>query len=487
MALRHCPVCSAYIHETGVSILWTLWILTSDTTAFLMSSPFVMQVPPTPSTSSSDQYQLPQLRPVLAYMDAFPLDSAARLAHQTSLDLAEASTSDTAAEPGDAQLNMTARKASRKLKELLERDQYEEVYSGALDGLSGSDIAPVVEELDNVIRGLVRLFTETLPNLASSIFRPANSAVMGSVGLTQGWMTGGLDIAQLARPLKYSSVSTLSAAEPSAGLPAAATATQGSPAHTAASRDTALETSRVSSRIESSLLHPRLLQVGLGLSSSLVTADIGFTAAATNAVSAVVNINNQVENMLGPLRQAAADMRSLVSQIADLAASVDRYESAAQVDRESLARSAEQLQSILGTATEKVSASSSGLPGLVAQLQTAVSQLRNANGSAARADAAKFQKLVNTLEAAVAALSDASVSLDVRSSLEAAKLKVEEEVRTEQGATEPVAETAERAVDPAVQGIERAVSRLQDALSDLDTAVDAARGFKADAAPPVKD
>ena len=227
--------------------------------------------------------------------------------------------------------------------------------------------------------------------------------------------------------------------------------------------------------------------MGLGLSSSLVTADIGFTAAATNAVSAVVNINNQVENMLGPLRQAAADMRSLVSQIADLAASIDRYESAAQIDRESLTKSAEQLQSILGTATDKVSASGSGLSKLITQLQSAVAQLRNANGSAARADAAKFQKLVNTLEAAVAALSDASVSLDVRGPLEAAKDKVEEEVRAEQAPKEPVAESAERAVDPAVQGIEKAVSRLQDALSDLDTAVDAARGFKAEAAPPVKD
>ena len=60
-------------------------------------------------------------------------------------------------------------------------------------------------------------------------------------------------------------------------------------------------------------------------------------------------------------------------------------------------------------------------------------------------------------------------------------------MKIEQVPTEPVAETAERAVDPAVQGIEKAVSRLQDALSDLDTAVDAVRGFKADAAPPVKD
>ena len=381
---------------------------------------------------------------------------------------------------------MAARKASRRLRDLLEQDQYEEVYSGALDGLSGSDIAPVVEELDNVIRGLVRLLTETLPNLAASIFRPAdtNSAVMGSAGLTQGWLTGGLDIAQLANPSAQSSAFRSAAAEPSVG--GAATASQGSSALRAVLRGEASERSGGFSRIQSSL-QPRLLQVGMSMSSSLVTADIGFTAAATNAVSAVVNVNNQVENMLGPLRQAAADMRSLVSQIADLAASIDRYESAAQVDRESLAKSAEQLQSILGTATDKVSASGSGLPKLIAQLQSAVATLRNANGSAARADAAKFQKLVNTLEAAVAALSDASVSLDVRGPLEAAKDKVEEEVLAEQAPTEAVAETAERAVDPAVRGIEKAVSRLQDALSDLDTAVDAARGIKAEAAPPLKD
>ena len=378
---------------------------------------------------------------------------------------------------------MAARKASRRLRELLEQDQYEEVYSGALDGLSGSDIAPVVEELDNVIRGLVRLFRETLPNLAGSIFRAAdaNSAVMSSAGLTQGWLTGGLDLAQLASPLTQSSALQSAAVQHLAGV--AVTESQSSPAVSAVSRDEASERCGVSSSIQSSL-QPQLLQVGM---SSLVTADIGFTAAATNAVSAVVNVNNQVENMLGPLRQAAADMRSLVSQIADLAASIDRYESAAQIDRESLTKSAEQLQSILGTATDKVSASGSGLSKLITQLQSAVAQLRNANGSAARADAAKFQKLVNTLEAAVAALSDASVSLDVRGPLEAAKDKVEEEVRAEQAPKEPVAESAERAVDPAVQGIEKAVSRLQDALSDLDTAVDAARGFKAEAAPPVKD
>ena len=443
-----------------------------------------VQVPAFPSTSSSKSHQLSQLRPTLAYVRSFSLDSSARAAHQPTLDLAEASTSEPSAAPGDKELNTAARKASRKLKELLQQDQYEEVYSGALDGLSGSDIAPVVEELDNVIRGLVRLFTETLPSWAGSIFRPAiaNSAVMGSAGLTQGWMTGGFDLTQLASPPAQSPVFRSAAAEPTAR----AIENQGSPADAAALRSEATESGRASSTAES-CLQPRLLQVGMRLPSSLVTADIGFTAAATNAVSAVVNVNNQVENMLGPLRQAAADMRSLVSQIADLAASIDKYESAAQVDRDSLAKSAEQLQSILGTATAKVSASGSGLPGLVAQLQSAVAQLRSANGSAARADAAKFQKLVNTLEAAAAALSDASVSLDVRGPLEAAKDKVEEEVRAEQVPTEPVAETAERIVDPAVQGIERAVSRLQDALSDLDTAVDAARGFKADAAPPVKD
>ena len=78
--------------------------------------------------------------------------------------------------------------------------------------------------------------------------------------------------------------------------------------------------------------------------------------------------------MLGPLRQAAADMRSIVSRIADLAASIDKFESATQIDRESLARSASALHDILGSATERVSASGNRLPDAIAQLQAAVAQ-----------------------------------------------------------------------------------------------------------------
>ena len=442
-----------------------------------------MQAPAVAGTLPSGPSEVPQGRPAIAHLNSFSFASSARTALQPSLELAEASTSEPAgqAAPGDKELQKSVNRGSRKLRELLEQDQYEEVYSGALDGLSGADIAPVVEELENVVGGLVRLFTETLPNLAGRVFRPADasSAVMGSSGLTQGWMTGSLDLAQLASPMGFPKQSFNSSA---AALHRTADG-QGSPSH-AALREGVSEGSTASSCMES-ILQPQLLQVGMHLPSGLFTADISFTAAATNAVSAAVNVNNQVENMLVPLRQAAADMRSIISQITDLAASIDKYESAAQVERESLAKSADTLHNILGTATDRVLASNSGLPSLIAQLQTAVTQLRDANNSASRADAAKYQKLVSTLEGAVAALSDASVSLDVRGRLEAAKDKVQEGGKTKQA--EPVAGTAERVVDPAVQGIDKAVVRLQDALSDLDIAVNAARGLKADAAPPVKD
>ena len=402
------------------------------------------------------------------------------------MQLAEASS---AAAPGDMELNKAARKASRKLRDLLEQDQYEEVYSGALDGLSGSDIAPVVEELENVVSGLVRLFTETLPRLAGSIFRAAgtDSPVMGSSGLTQGWLTGSLDLAQLVQsqdPLAKASATPSDQATLDSEVESRAK--QGQVLHSAA-----LQMGRSSGSIDVSgtaadRTRPGLLQVAMPLSRSLFQADIGFTAAATNAVTAAVNVNNQVENMLGPLRQAAADMRSLVSQIAELAASIDRYESAAQVDRESLAKSADALNGILGTATDSVSRTGSGLPALIAQLQTAVAQLRDTGTGSARADVADFDRVVKTLESAVAALSDASVSLDVREPLEVAKETVEEEITSEQAPTEPVAEVAERAVDPAVQGIEKAVGRLQDALAELDAAVSAARGLPTEAAPPLK-
>lgn len=447
-----------------------------------------------------------QPRPSLAHMSSLYLDSNEWPAQQPSSDLAEATTSEQAAPqltsdlaevsasqfsaaPGDMELNRTAKKASRKLKELLEQDQYEEVYSGALDGLSGSDIAPVVEELENVVSSLVRLFTKMLPNLANSIFRPADSALvsspLGSLGLAQGWLSVPLD------------KSVLDISQRSSDSTASSSAKEKLTVWIENSQRSRAESTAVSNAISSpgsSTASVRrwpqeIFQVAVRLDSCLIPADIGFTAAATNAVSAAVNVNNQVETMLGPLRQAAADMRSIVSRIADLAASIDKFESAAQVDRKSLARSAGALHDILGSATERVSASGSRLPDVIAQLQAAVAQLRSAEGASAapRADVAKFEPVVKTLEAAVAALSDASAALDVRGPLEAAKDTVQEEVRLEQVPSEPVAETAERAVDPAVQGIEKAVSRLQDALADLDSAVDTARGFRAEAVPPVKD
>ena len=466
--------------------------------------PITLQGPAVMSKSPSSI----QPRPSLAHMTSLYLDSNERPAQQPSSDLAEASTSEqlapqltsdlaevsvsqSSAAPGDVELNRTAKKASRKLKELLEQDQYEEVYSGALDGLSGSDIAPVVEELENVVSSLVRLFTKTLPNLASSIFRPSDSALvgspLGSLGLAQGWLTVPLDKSVLDISHRSSDSTASSSAEEK--LTVWIEDSQRSRAESTAVSISNAKSSPGSSTAPGRRWPQETFQVAVRLDSCLVPADIGFTAAATNAVSAAVNVNNQVETMLGPLRQAAADMRSIVSRIADLAASIDKFESAAQVDRKSLARSAGALHDILGSATERVSASGSRLPDVIAQLQAAVAQLRGAEGASAapRADVAKFEPVVKTLEAAVAALSDASAALDVRGPLEAAKDTVQEEVRSEQVPSEPVAETAERAVDPAVQGIEKAVSRLQDALADLDSAVDTARGFRAEAAPPVKD
>ena len=432
------------------------------------------------------QPAVPQSCSFIVRSKRFQHISMPRVAALPSMQLAEASS---AAAPGDMELNKAARKASRKLKDLLEQDQYEEVYSGALDGLSGSDIAPVVEELENVVSGLVRLFTETLPGLAGSIFRAAgtDSPVMGSSSLTQGWLTGGLDLAQLAQPQEsLARASTAPGDRAGSNSEIESKAEQAHVLHSAARQAGHFGGSIGMSSPAAGIAQPGLLQVAMPLSRTLFQADIGFTAAATNAVTAAVNVNNQVENMLGPLRQAAADMRSLVSQIAELAASIDKYESAAQVDRESLAKSADALHSILGTATDSVSRTGSGLPALIAQLQTAVGQLRDTGSGNAKADVANFDRVVKTLESAVAALSDASVSLDVREPLEVAEETVQKEVTGEQAPTELVAEVAERVVDPAVQGIEKAVGRLQDALSELDAAVSAARGFPTESAPPLK-
>ena len=70
----------------------------------------------------------------------------------------------------------------------LDEERLEEVYSGALDGLSGADIAPAVEELQRLGAKIGRALAELLPNVATQLR-----------GLFGG---GGTEAAVSGRPLR---------------------------------------------------------------------------------------------------------------------------------------------------------------------------------------------------------------------------------------------------------------------------------------------
>ena len=83
------------------------------------------------------------------------------------------------------------------------------------------------------------------------------------------------------------------------------------------------------------------------LSDLAVPADIGFSAAASNAVTTAVNVNSQLSSAIKPLQRAAADVRRVVDELAALTAAVNG--DAADAGRaEELARSAAALRSGAG-------------------------------------------------------------------------------------------------------------------------------------------
>ena len=72
-----------------------------------------------------------------------------------------------AAESVSAAARTTAAQLPGKLS--LDEERLEEVYSGALDGLSGADIAPAVEELQRLGAKIGRALAELLPNVATQL------------------------------------------------------------------------------------------------------------------------------------------------------------------------------------------------------------------------------------------------------------------------------------------------------------------------------
>lgn len=471
----------------------------------------------------SDQPRLTDI--ILATVDS-------RRASFTSGDMGKLVLPAAAEAPGVAQAR--ARAASGKLPGALteQQERLEEVYSGALDGLSGADIAPAVEELENLGAKLGRALGDLGASLgdrlrsltdrgsrAAAEASPKLDAVTNSAvsELAPGW---------IGAPLSASSSSDSDAAG-GGGLPAskerhsaalqplqtvlpAAPSASGSGlfttplwqqqqkqqvgvwpgAYDQGSRTKAFPQQQDGSGSATLLLRP----VGLPITALprilAVPADIGFSAAASNAVTTAVNVNSQLSGLLTPLRRAAADVRRVVGELAALTAALDS-DAANGRGAEAVAKSAAALRAALGSASETVTGAGSGLPGLVDQLAEAVRALHAANDDGAgerglgpNEPSGVVGRLLPKLEGAVGALREAAASSETEASLLAAEERVA--ALEGEGSAADVSAEAEAAA-PALQAIEKAVSRLQTVLRELDAAVGAAKEVDLPNAPALRD
>lgn len=412
-----------------------------------------------------------------------------------------ATKSDPPVAPADAAVGQAVQGAKRKINNVVnsQQDRLEEVYSGALDGLSGADIAPAVEELENLFSRLARVVGDVLPNLSQRLTGIFSGAEKTAVS---GWLSGAVDRLHSAGSISEAPTTReqvgLQLASPAEGIGGSLTAVadRAAPVHSRGHVDAFSFDRGLFQQMDERLPEgggyggwtggaqssgqPRIVQVAFDLSDLAVSADIGFTAAATNAVSAAVNVNSQLtEQVIAPLRAAAGDVRRITDEIARLAAAIDG-EAAAGGRRAEIAQSAEALQAALGSAKEKVSGANSGLPTLVAQLQDAVAALKQAcPPEGVQKD--KVSGVVGKLEAATAVLREAAESGEVTSSLQSAQKQVEALELPGAGAR------AASETEPALASIEKAVDGLHSVLGELDAAVGAAKDISAPSAPPLKD
>jgi hypothetical protein len=123
---------------------------------------------------------------------------------------------------------------------------------------------------------------------------------------------------------------------------------------------------------------------------------------------------------------------------------------------------------------------------LASQLSDAVAALREAGRSAGNGgpSAAKIGRILPKLEAAVGALRDAAASSETEASLESAKARIEALPEED---PEAVKEAEAEVAGPALRAIEKGLGRLQEVLSELDSAVGAAKDAELPSAPPLKD
>ena len=127
-----------------------------------------------------------------------------------------------------------------------------------------------------------------------------------------------------------------------------------------------------------------------------------------------------------------------------------------------------------------------GLPSLAAQLSDAVTALREASRSAGAAgpSAAKIGRILPQLEAAMAALRDAASSSETESSLVTAEARIEALPEEDPAAVKTV---EAEVLGPALRALAKGLGRLQEVLSELDSAVGAAKEADLPSAPALRD
>lgn len=373
------------------------------------------------------------------------------------------------------------------------QNRSEEVYAGAVDGLSSSDINAVVEELENGVNSVVQ-GVEHEAEVLKKAFQEALHRAMGSVALLgtsslqdsfhHNALVSDASVVRhasitSAQPVRYKRVlqpllGGVSVHSPAQQQPYYAlqqpsmTMVSGASEelHHGASLSLLLPVvSHGQAQAPSRQLQPLwdqqevalrvlelslrsvsvpLAQVSLDVRGMLVEANMMMMgAAATNAVSAANNVNATLGNAIQQLRVTVDTLKQTVNDVCAIAHR-DR------IDLNSLYKAVANLDDLLGGA--KMTASSVELAPLAHQLDDAAASIR-ANESGVEAD-----QLAGRLVKAATCLRDTSSSISVTATLENAQRIVSKI---------PATAANEEDIAPLLQEFEELTAQLQAELDKL--------------------
>ncbi|DBA66200.1 TPA: hypothetical protein ACH3X2_002580 [Trebouxia sp. C0005] len=359
------------------------------------------------------------------------------------------------------------------------QNRSEEVYSGAVDGLSSSDINSVVEEIEHEADVLKRAFQKALHRAMGSVallgapslqdtYHYSSASTSAIPVVQQASMThakpvhhrrvlqpllGGVSVHQMPQPQMEVAMVAGCAADQALSsqaffLPAPNTFSQAPSRRSQPlwdQQEVALRVLELSVRSMSVPLAQVSIELpSLDLHRLLVEANMMMMgAAATNAVSAANNVNATLGNAIQQLRVTVDTLKQTVNDVCTIAHR-DR------VDLNRLYKAVANLDMVLGGA--KLTASSVELTPLAAQLDDAAASIK-ANESGVEAE-----QLAGRLVKAAMSLRDTSSSLSVTATLENAQRIVSK-----------IPETAanEEDIAPLLQEFEDLTSQLQAELDKL--------------------